>query len=63
MMHYADALLDLLGDLLLKGQQPEAKSDLVAHLGVGVVFEDVNEAVRRDKVGQARFEVELLTLP
>ena len=42
MMRYADALLDLLGNLLLEGQQPEAEADLVTHLSVGVMFEDVN---------------------
>ena len=45
MMRYADALLDLLGNLLLEGQQPEAESDLIAHLSVGIVFENVDEAV------------------
>ena len=47
MMLGTDTLLDLFRHLLLKGEQPQAETNLVAHLGVGVVFEDIDQPLPR----------------
>ena len=41
-----NALIDLLSDILLERQQPDAKGDLVVHLGTRILLEYINETVR-----------------
>ncbi len=48
-MYAVNALLDMLRNLLLKGEKPQAESNLVGHLWRWVMLQDVDQSVSKCK--------------